>query len=74
MSLTEFLVRLGLYDEEFTRTPAYDGLLIELPSGESQEIARAVLAQLRGMIHTALRPLASGLLSSCTFTISSITH
>lgn len=29
LSLTEFSVHLGLYDEVFTHTPEYDALLIE---------------------------------------------
>lgn len=37
MSLTDFFNRLWLYDAEFTRTPAYDSLLISKPIGESQE-------------------------------------
>lgn len=35
MSLTKFFIRLGLYDAEFIRTPAYVSLLISRPSGES---------------------------------------
>lgn len=37
MSLTQFSVHLGLYDEPFTRTPEYNALLIERPIGESIE-------------------------------------
>lgn len=37
MSLTDFSVGLELYDAEFTRTLAYDTLLISRPGGESLE-------------------------------------
>lgn len=39
MSLTEFSDRLGLYDAEFTKTPAYDALLTSQQAGESAEEA-----------------------------------
>lgn len=39
MSLTEFSFWLGHYNVEFTRTPAYDSLMISRSSGESQEDA-----------------------------------
>lgn len=39
MSITNFSIRLGVYDAEFTRTPAYDALLISRLGGESLEDA-----------------------------------